>query len=482
MLCAHEPTMDPRVRWTAQSAAGDFDVVVLGFNRDDQLSASFETTDGYRILRLVRISMSPLIYFWHMKRYLPIPLLLASVLVGVISVVVLAWERVVRWSLALWAATKRHISRGARHLSNEPRTDSLAVPNESANAEQRQRLRTRFSYIIWLLRMQFAPATSLFWSYIKETPVRPDVVHCNDLDTLLVGVLAKRHFGCRLVYDAHEYYPYSDPYGRWLDIRFFAAVERSLIRHADAVVTVNPMLAEIMSKAYGIPRIYSVPNAEPVAATPVKTFTSPMSALAGGRLKCIFQGRYAPKRGNEEIIRAWQHVDGSRAALFLRGPSNIYAEEAKALAERLGLLDKSVYFLAPVSEDLLVSAAAEADIGLVPYLPEFLMYQYSCPNKLSQYMHAGLMIVTNELPYVRSVVEEADAGLVYSSNSLETLGRIIDQVANDPRLLAKFKSHALRYAHERFNWQAYFGIFESLYLGNDPAGAAGHSAPDFRRG
>jgi glycosyltransferase involved in cell wall biosynthesis len=318
------------------------------------------------------------------------------------------------------------------------------------------------------MRMQFGPAVSLFWNHISSMPSKPDVVHCNDLDTLLVGALAKRKFGCRLIYDAHEYYPYCDPYGRWVDIMFFSLLEWFLLRRVDGAVTVNPPLADLMSKHYHYRPIYSIPNAEPCAEHNAPVHTSAMSKLAAGRLKCLFQGRYTPKRGIEELITGWQHVDGSKAALFLRGPENVYTEEARILANGLGLLGKSVFFLEPVPEPLLVPAAAEADIGIIPYLPEFLIYQFCCPNKLSQYMHAGMMVVTNNLPYVRSVVDAAEAGLSYDSSSPETLGTAVNGVANDSALLARFKANAVRYAQEHFNWQSYAGIFDALYSGRQP--------------
>ena len=66
----------------------------------------------------------------------------------------------------------------------------------------------------------------------------------------------------RVVYDAHEFYPESHAGGRWLDIKLLTALERFLIRKADAVVTVNPMLAEVMREVYGLAHVYSVPNAE----------------------------------------------------------------------------------------------------------------------------------------------------------------------------------------------------------------------------
>ena len=51
--------------------------------------------------------------------------------------------------------------------------------------------------------------TPRFWSAAvrRGLALRPDVVHCHDLDTLYAGVQLKRRLGCRLVYDAHEDYP-----------------------------------------------------------------------------------------------------------------------------------------------------------------------------------------------------------------------------------------------------------------------------------
>lgn len=485
MLCGHEPTMDPRVKWTAEFAALNFDVEVLGFNREDLSSPADEQAEGYRIVRLPRSDLPPADYVWYFKDIVPrllqfeAAILIALMLPVIVfaEILVRGFSRLIRWlnNGLRWRFEPAGIKRLANKLTRL-RMQAMAkghapdpvARDESPQAIEMRRLRTRGYYIAGLLRMQFAPATKLFWDYIRDMPVKPDVVHCNDLDTLLVGVLAKQRFGCRVVYDAHEYYPYCDPYGRWLDIKFFAIVESSLLAHVDGAVTVNPMLAKLMSDAYGRTRIYSVPNAEPAAAKPPKPYHSPMTTLAAGRLKCLFQGRYSPKRGMDEIIIGWQHVDGSKAALFMRGPNNVYTEEAKLLAKKLGLLNKSVYFLDPVTESLLVAAGAEADIGIVPYLPDILIYQYSCPNKLSQYMHAGLMVVTNDLPYVRSVVEEARAGLVYNSHSPETLGEVINRVAHDRRLLAEFKANSKRYASETFNWQAYCGIFDALYRGQEP--------------
>ena len=132
---------------------------------------------------------------------------------------------------------------------------------------------------------------------------------------------------------------------------------------------------------------------------------------------------------------AWRDVDGTRAALFLRGPDNAWKAQAIKLAAGLGLLNKSVFFLDAVSENDLVTAAAEADVGIIPYRPIAINERLSCPNKLSQYLHAGLMIIANDLPYVRSVVERADVGLSYDSADLQTFANVVKRAVHDPELL-----------------------------------------------
>ncbi len=255
MLCAHEPNMDPRIRWEAESAAQRFEVTVLGFNRDDAPLPASDETRGYRIVRLDRRDAGVLRYFWRLRDLAPAGAKAAAVAAAIALLpLLLAFEIIARLLVVLLRLGRRALGadRGGR-----------LRPLRQALAFARARIMPRLWYLLAAMRVQFSPAAVQFWSYIVATPAKPQVVHCNDLDTLLVGALAKRYFGSRLVYDAHEYYPASDPDGRWLDRSFFALIERFLIRRADAAVTVNPMLAAIMREAYGLTQVYSVPNAEP---------------------------------------------------------------------------------------------------------------------------------------------------------------------------------------------------------------------------
>jgi glycosyltransferase involved in cell wall biosynthesis len=469
MICAHEPSLDPRIRWEAEAAADRFDVTVLGFNRDDGSLPNAQSIAGCRVIHLKRNPMSGLYYFWWLKDVMPKS---AAIPLGALLLLMLP--------LLVLGEMLGRLLRGLMRRAS--RRAAVSSPRQTARfsallGHVRGRVLMRLEYILEVLRRQFAPATSVFWNYLRTLPRKPDVVHCNDLDTLLVGVLAKRHFGCRLVYDAHEFYPVSDPHGKWLDIGFFSLVERLLIGQADAVVTVNPQLGEAMRSAYRLDRVHSVPNAEPwVDDRTLPARGTEMDELAQGRVKFLFQGRFTPGRGIEELIEGWARVDADRAALFLRGPDNMWRSAAMELAARLGLFERSVYFLDAVREDQLVSAAAEADVGIIPYKPLIINDRLSCPNKLSQYLHAGLMVIANDLPYVQSVLSEAEAGVFYSSAEPRSLADAVHRILDDPELLRCGRQNALRFARERFNWQIQSEILYRLYRG-DPSPQAATPLP-----
>lgn len=470
MLCAHEPTADPRIGWAARSAAAAFDVTVLGF-ASAATKSDTQTADGYRVVRLGRTTGSMSRYLWLLKEAT------TGAVYGFLAIMAVVAAPILFVTEAALALASKATRRVAAEPSGSRSSDQLMAPGATVVSHLRNSLPRRFRFVFYVMRHQFAPAADVFGLWIRGLAHKPDVVHCNDLDTLLAGIVAKVRFGSRVVYDAHEFYPESHPAGRWLDIKLLTAVERFLIRKADSVVTVSPMLADVMREVYGLPHVYSVPNAEwwvePGERPPLK---SAMTGDARGRIKVLFQGRFDDGRGIEELIAAWTQVNGEQAALFLRGPDNASRRSAIELASRLDLLGKSVIFLDPVSEDMLVAAAAEADVGIIPYKPIIRNDRFACPNKLSQYLHAGLMVVTNDLPYVMSVVQAAGAGLAYRTSDPSSLAAVVNRIAGDRALLDRCRQNALSYARQSFNWQYHSEALNVLYRDASSVAVPGSSS------
>src|ERR1051326_5938940 len=158
MICAHEPSLDPRIRWEAEAATHRFDVTVLGLNRDNGSLPQREEIDGYEIIRLNRGAVSAIYYFWRLKNVIPkgvcVPLvgllLLAAPFLVLGEVVLRLWGGAVRWLLGS-ASRLVTVSLLLKAIKLSP---SLGFV--------RRRVIMRVEYVLAVLRVQFATAASLF--------------------------------------------------------------------------------------------------------------------------------------------------------------------------------------------------------------------------------------------------------------------------------------------------------------------------------
>jgi glycosyltransferase involved in cell wall biosynthesis len=99
-----------------------------------------------------------------------------------------------------------------------------------------------------------------------------------------------------------------------------------------------------------------------------------------------------------------------------------------------------------------VSAARFADIGIIPYMGPNLNHEFCCPNKLSQYMQAGLAILANRLTFVREVIERYQCGMVYDAREAETLVQAVRHLAEHRDILGAMKRRARERAVKEINW------------------------------
>ena len=310
-----------------------------------------------------------------------------------------------------------------------------------------------------VLRFTFQASDLLYRRAIRVDRA-PAVIYCHDLYCLQVGVMLKRRWGARLIYDSHEYYPYRHLLRGFTGL--IAAYEAVLVGRVDAYITVSPQLASELERVYGAGPVHAIPNVEPVPDPRPPTPMSEMTGVAHGRLKVLYQGTFAEGRGLEEVLREWTGVDGTRVALFLRGPQNEWREALERLAEELGLLGKSVYVLPPVLEKDLIGGAQEADIGLIPYKGDLPSYRFACPNKLSQYLHAGLAILANRIPFVEQTVARGQTGLCYDVDEPGSFARAVEALTADRQGVERLRRNALGFAQSEYSWERYEDVLLAL--------------------
>ena len=286
---------------------------------------------------------------------------------------------------------------------------------------------------------------------------RTDIILANDLDTLLPAFLIARAKGKELIYDSHEYFTEAEGLtNRPLPKRVWLTIERFVFPKLKHVITVNETIAGIYRALYNRP-VHVVRNV-PVLRNEVVTASRSEVGLPTDKRIILLQGAYIdPDRGGLELAQSMEFVEG---ALLLIIGSGRDLENIKRAVEERKLHDR-VRFIAKLPFVELQRYTAVADVGVSLDKPLHLNYAYSLPNKLFDYIHAGLPVLVSDLPELRRVVDTYKIGMVVSRVEPEEIASSLKQMFDSGKL-ESWRKNALMAAQE-LNWQNEQKVIRKVY-------------------
>jgi len=127
------------------------------------------------------------------------------------------------------------------------------------------------------------------------------------------------------------------------------------------------------------------------------------------------------------------------------------AQEFEDRAAELGLLGDSVRFHGFLPYASALELVAKAEIGLIPHMA-YESWNTTIPNKLFDYMAAGLAVVASDaLPTVR-VLKETGSGVWFRSGDAEDLGNRLGDLWKDGDLM-QFGLRGRLAIEQKFNWE-----------------------------
>ena len=86
-----------------------------------------------------------------------------------------------------------------------------------------------------------------------------------------------------------------------------------------------------------------------------------------------------------------------------------------------------------MSPDELIGAISEASVGLALIQPVCLSYRMSLPNKVFEYVAAGLPVLGSDLPAISAVVNEHRIGLLAEPGDVENVAAKLDEMLKPER-------------------------------------------------
>ncbi len=294
---------------------------------------------------------------------------------------------------------------------------------------------------------------------------KADLYHFHDPELLLVGsmirILARRP----VVYDVHENYPQDILTKEWIPTalrstisRLFMVFEDTIVRFVDGVVVVNERLAE---RFRGTSRVALVSN-----YSRVEQFMSEERDLRRAekppRPYFVYTGRISDDRGIHQCMQALARLHDEQVQLVFAGRiGHVTSEELRMVLNGSGPSPRFQYLgLLPYADIPGVLSAAVAGLLCFQATPNNLL---GTPNKLFEYMSAGIPVVASNFPFIREVVEEADCGLVVQPDDVEQIAAAMAHVLHDREDAKRMGRNGLYAAKERYNWHTEEKKLLSLY-------------------
>ena len=279
-----------------------------------------------------------------------------------------------------------------------------------------------------------------------------EVVLSHDLNTLPIAALAARRLQARLLYDSHEVFAELPVHTR-LARRRWLAVERLLLPRVDSMWMSSPGHAEVFAANHGVsapPVIVNVPSLDPDPRTAgVPDLHAELDLEPGLRIAIYIGGIY-PHRPLEGLVDAAGQLED--CAVVMMGPGlPSYIDELRRRADDLGVVDRvRVTPAVPIAD--VVRYAAAADVGVIPFLNTSLNNFHGLPNKVFEYIAAGIPVVASDFPQLQAVIDRYDVGRTFDPGRPGALGAAIGTVLGDADGLARWRANAAA-AAEELNWE-----------------------------
>jgi glycosyltransferase involved in cell wall biosynthesis len=348
-----------------------------------------------------------------------------------------------------WVTANFQVQEGRRALAilmqNAPRDAWAATTLLIAWHRLALRLRLAQAKLVWAFSGAFLRLVKSrilvpeYWrsmaSRLPHLVDRPEVIHAHDLGTLaaairLAGIWDVGGSRPRVVFDSHELYVDQNP--KWTRIQklLWRIHEWRWIKKADLVITVSLGIADTLARRYRLrvrPTVlYNSPDEDPGPTT--------QDVRSDANIKddwplIVYVGAVKQGRGVENLLPALRIWRECHLALVGAGESS-HVDLLREQATSLGVADR-LHLIDTVPARTLTSYLRTADIGVHPMEDICLNHQLALPNKLFDYVFAGIPVAVSDLREMSRFVTTHRVGAVFDPNDARSVATTLRSVAEN---------------------------------------------------
>ncbi len=318
------------------------------------------------------------------------------------------------------------------------------------------------NFSIKLLSRNFIPIKSLrysinllelFFKILKiGINIKPKVIHCHDTLVLFPSVLLKVLFNAKLIYDAHELESNKNMQTIILS-KATLIIEKICWPYIDTLISVSDSIIKWYLSEFGFKKNLLILNAPVLKKHSLKISANndlrKIFNINNKSLIFIYVGDFCKGRGIDYILKVFSDKKINSHIVFLG--DGLLKNKILNFSQNF----KNIHLHPLVSHDEVVNLIKSSDIGICFIENASLSDYYCLPNKLFEYVFAGLEILGSEMPEISSFINKNKVGKTCKLN-LEDLKRKIKHYE-------KNKPEKIKKNLDEYSWEAQSEKLKNLY-------------------
>lgn len=292
--------------------------------------------------------------------------------------------------------------------------------------------------------------------------LQPTILHSHDMLGLRIGSAISRYLAANghfvpWVHDLHEFVvgltTVPESYRR-----ASMEYERRYLRQADHLITVSEKLADQVREIYHLRStpsvVFNAPESRPDFDADKADVRSAIGLSADAKL-VVYIGVAKKERGCETIVSAVAALQDVHICFV---SDSAYVTSLRERAEQLGMASR-FHSVPYVPSDEVTAFIRTADVG-THGLIHYPNGEVAMPNKLFEYLHAGIPMVVSDVAEMKRFIEHTGVGEVFEAENEISCAHALQAVLNNR---SNYASRITAELKENYSWQAQSRKLSSIY-------------------
>ena len=280
----------------------------------------------------------------------------------------------------------------------------------------------------------------------------------NDLDTLLPNFWISRLKRVPLIYDSHEYFTeVPELVNRRIVQHIWKKIEEHVVPKLPEMITVCQSIAELFHRKYGI-KVHVIRNIPMRKMLPQPASREEIGLDTTKHILVLQGSGINIHRGSEELVDAMAYLADCQLVI-IGGGDVLPILKGKVSSNNW---DDRVKFFPRMPYQKMMAITQLADLGFTLDKDTNLNYRFSLPNKLFDYIQAGVPIVASHLTEIERIITQYNIGTFIDIHDPESIANTIQNTLDDKEKMAQWKEN-LSAAAKELCWENEEKLLLNIY-------------------